>query len=233
MDHHLSIEESIRFGWQKTRAHSTLIFQTLLTLFGVQIAQQVVSRVLGGTLEGALASAALVVVSIVVGVGFTLITLRIAKGQHAAYQDLVPPVNVWVAYLAANIIAAIVSAVPLVAALVVCLVAYILLPAAGALAVTVVAAVAAVVAALYFTLRYAFVRFAILEDTEIIKSLRTSAHLSEGRKWWLLGFVVVVLLLNLLGAILLLVGLLVTIPVTMIAYAHVYITLHAHHASNQ
>jgi uncharacterized membrane protein len=123
--------------------------------------------------------------------------------------------------------------VPMVAALVVSLAAYALLPNTAALVVTVIAAAAAFVAAMYFMLRYAFVRFAILEDTEIIKSLRTSAHLTADRKWRLLGFVIVIAILNLLGAILLLVGLLVTIPVTMIAYAHLYATLHAHHhASN-
>ena len=44
-----------------------------------------------------------------------------------------------------------------------------------------------------------------------------------------LGFVIIIALLNIAGMLLLLVGLLVTIPVSMIAYAHVYVILHEHH----
>lgn len=230
MEHHLSIEESLRFGWAKTRAHSTIIFQTLLTLFGVQIAQQVVTRVLGGTLDGAVAAALLLVLSIVLGIGFTLIILRIAQGKHVAYQDVVPPVGVWASYIGATILAALVTVVPLIAALIVCLVSFAVLPNAAAMLVTAVVAAAALVSAVYFALRYALVRFAILDDADIVKSLRTSAHLTEGRKWWLLGFGITILLLNVLGALLLLVGLLVTIPVSLFAFVHVYVKLSGHHS---
>ena len=225
MEHHLSIEESIRFGWQKTRAHSTLIFQTLLTLFAVQIAQQVVTRVLAHTLDGALASAALLVLAMVLGIGFMLITLRITEGKPVAYKDIVPPLRVSVAYIGANVLAAIVTVVPLVAGLVACLVAYALLPTAAAMVAYAIIAAVALVAAAYFALRYALVRFAILDDGDIIKSLRTSAHITEGHKWWLLGFAITLVLLNVVGAILLMVGLLVSIPVSMFAMAHVYVQL--------
>jgi len=230
MEHHLSIEESLRFGWEKTRAHSTLVFQALLTLFAVQIAEQVVTRVLANTLDGALASAALFILALVLGVGFTLITLRIAQGKHAVYQDIIPPVRVSVAYIGATVLAAIVTIVPLIVALVVCLVALAVLPSTAAIVTSAVVGAAALVATIYFALRYALVHFAILDDSDIIKSLRTSAHLTEGRKWWLVGFCITVGLLNILGAILLLVGLLVTIPVTMFAFAHVYVKLHGQQA---
>src|SRR4051812_5688717 len=99
MEHHLSIEESLRFGWAKTRAHSTLIFQVLLTLFALEIVQQLVTRVLGDTLEGAMAIAVLFVLNIVLGIGFTLITLRIAEGKHASYKDIIPPLTIIIAYI--------------------------------------------------------------------------------------------------------------------------------------
>ncbi|HEV8666867.1 MAG TPA: hypothetical protein VN665_03415 [Candidatus Paceibacterota bacterium] len=228
MEHHLSIEESIRFGWEKTRTHSSIVFQVLLTLFAVQIAQQIVQRVLDGTLEGAVANAILFILSIVLGVGFTLITLRIAQGRHAAYADIFPPVNVWVSYLGATILAAIIMLVPLLIALVACLLAFAVLPQMAAMVAAAIIILIGAIAAAYFALRYALVRFAILDDSDITKSLRTSARATIGHKWWLLGFSIVLCLLNILGAILLLVGLLVTIPVTMFAFAHVYVRLHGH-----
>jgi hypothetical protein len=230
MEHHLSIEESIRFGWEKTRTNSRLIFQVVLTLFAVQIAEQVVTRVLGGTLEGAIASAALMILSVVLGIGFTIITLRIAQGKSASYEDILPSFQTSVSYIGAVLLAGIVTAVPLLIALILCLIAYVALPNMAAIAVCSVLAAIALVVAVYLMLRYVFVRFAILEDGDIVKSLRTSAHLTAGRKWWLVGFFIVVGLLNLLGVILLMVGLLVTIPVTMLAMAHVYTKLRAHHS---
>jgi hypothetical protein len=230
MEHHLSIEESLRFGWAKTRAHSTIVFQVLLTLFAVQIAEQVVQKVLSGTLEGALASVLLFVLSIILGVGFTLITLRIAQGKHAVYQDILPSFSVWLPYVGASLLAGIVTIVPLVVALIVGLVAYAVLPYTAAIVVIAMVAATGVVAAAYFALRYTFVKLAILDDNDIIKSLRTSAKMTEGCKWWLMGFFITVILLNILGAILLLVGLLVTIPMTMFAFAHVYVKLSGHHS---
>jgi uncharacterized membrane protein len=56
-------------------------------------------------------------------------------------------------------------------------------------------------------------------------ALRESSRMTLGRKWQLLGFLGLVVLINILGAILLLVGLLVSIPVTMLAFAHAYRTL--------
>ena len=231
MEHHLSIKESIRFGWAKTRAHSTVIFQVLLTLFAVQIAQQVVTRVLAHTLDGALASAALFVLAIVLGIGFTLITLRIAQGKHAVYQDILPGFSVWLPYIGASLLAGIVTISPLIVALVVGLVAYAVLPYTAAIVVIALVAAVGVVTAAYVALRYTFVKLAILDDSDIVKSLRTSAKMTEGCKWWLMGFFVTVILLNILGAILLLVGLLVTIPVTMFAFAHVYVQLRGPHAN--
>jgi len=230
MEHHLSIEESIRFGWVKTREHSTLIFKALLTLFGVQIAEQIVARVLVGTLEGAVAAVILLVLTVVLAIGFTNIVLKLAEGKHATYQDLVPPLAVWLSYLGAALLAVLISVLPLLAALLVCLVAIATLPQMLAMGVCVFVAAAALVASVYLGLRYAFVRFAILDDTDIIKSLRTSAHLSKGIKWWLIAFTIVIVLLNLLGALLFLVGLLVSMPVTLFAFAHVYVKMRSHHA---
>ena len=195
----------------------------------MQIAEQIVTKVLHGTLEGLVASVVLFVLSTMLGIGFTLITLRIAQGKHVTYVDIIPALGVWLPYVGATILAGIVTVVPAIVALIVGLVAYAVLPIAAAMVVIAIVAAIGFVAVMYFALRYALVRFAILDDTDITKSLRTSAHLMKGRKWWLVGFMITVCLINLLGVILLLVGLLVTIPVTMFAFAHVYVKLHGQH----
>jgi uncharacterized membrane protein len=79
-----------------------------------------------------------------------------------------------------------------------------------------------IIPGIYLMLRYSMVRFAVIDGASVTDSLRKSAELSQGVKWHLLWFILAVIAINIVGAILLLVPLLVTVPVTMIAYAHVY-----------
>ena len=205
MEHHFSIEESLKFGWSKTKAHSSLLFQVMLTLFALQVVSSIVTKVLGHSMQGVAASIVLAVVTLFVGVGFTIITLKIARGEHASYADIMPHLSLVWRYLVANLLSGLFVAI-----------GFILL----------------IIPGVYLMLRYAMVRYAILDGAGITDSLSKSAHMTDGVKWKLLGFFAVLILINIVGAILLLVGLLVTVPVTMIAYAHVYQKLHAHHATH-
>jgi uncharacterized membrane protein len=55
-----------------------------------------------------------------------------------------------------------------------------------------------------------------------IEALSESNCLTRGHKWPLLGFMLLLLLVNLLGLLALVVGLLVSIPVTTLAFVHAY-----------
>jgi uncharacterized membrane protein len=55
-----------------------------------------------------------------------------------------------------------------------------------------------------------------------VEALKASAALTKGVRWKLFGFGLVIGLLNIGGALLLLLGLFVTIPVSQMAIAHVY-----------
>ena len=55
-----------------------------------------------------------------------------------------------------------------------------------------------------------------------IEALKESRRITTGQRWQLLLFVLILALLNILGALALFIGLFVTMPVTMIAMAHVY-----------
>ena len=57
---------------------------------------------------------------------------------------------------------------------------------------------------------------------DITESIRKSGEITQGHKGWLFGFAIVLGLVNIAGALLLLVGLLVTIPLTTMAYIYVY-----------
>ncbi len=197
-----SIEESLRFGWHKTREHSKVLFQILITLFALQVAQAVVSATLSHQMIGMVATFAIIIAEVILGIGLTLITLKIAKGEHVAYADVVPPLKLAWEYILASLLAGFVI-----------LLGFILL----------------IIPGIYLSLRFSMLRFAVLEGAGITGSIKKSGKITEGVKWKLLGFFIIVALVNLLGAILFMIGLLVTVPVTMIAYAHIYQKLATHH----
>ena len=70
---------------------------------------------------------------------------------------------------------------------------------------------------------FMFATFIVI-DRELgpIEAMKESKRLAHGHKWALLGFVLVLALINLLGVLALGVGLLVSIPVSSLAFVHTY-----------
>jgi len=85
-----------------------------------------------------------------------------------------------------------------------------------------------IVPGVIFTLMFMFATF-IVVDRELgpIEAMKESKRLAHGHKWALLGFVLMLALINLLGVLALGVGLLVSIPVSSLAFVHAYRTLTA------
>jgi uncharacterized membrane protein len=76
---------------------------------------------------------------------------------------------------------------------------------------------------IYFAIRfYLFIYFIVDKKAGIIESLKRSWEITKGQAWNLFLFNLVLLAINLLGAICLLIGLLVTIPISELATAFVY-----------
>lgn len=196
-----SIEESLRFGWQKTKEHSRLLFQVMLTFFAVDVISGIIQATLEGTMLGALARFVLFLVSVFVSTGFLTIALKIARGQDATYTDLMPKIElVWSVF-----IVSILSVVLIIAGCILLL-----------------------IPGIYLMVRFSMVCFSVIDGAKPLESFDKSTSLTDGVKWELFGFLVIVILLNVLGAALFMIGLLVTLPVTMIAFAHIYTKLKHH-----
>ena len=83
-----------------------------------------------------------------------------------------------------------------------------------------------VVPGIYLAVRYVFFGQVIARrSTSALEALRDAAALSEGRWWTLCVFLVLVLLLNLAGAAVLGIGLLITFPVSLLATSDLYWSL--------
>src|SRR5581483_5132399 len=104
--HAFSISEALEYGWEKTRDNSALLFQIMLTFFALEVLEQIVSKVLGGTLMGFLASVVLFALGVALSAGFTAVVLRLASGAHAHYKNLLLPCELVWRYFAASLLCA-------------------------------------------------------------------------------------------------------------------------------
>jgi uncharacterized membrane protein len=80
-----------------------------------------------------------------------------------------------------------------------------------------------IVPGIIFALMFMFTTFIVI-DRELgpIEAMKESSRIARGYKWSLLGFILVLVLINLLGVLALVVGLLVSIPVSSLAFAYAY-----------
>lgn len=244
MTNAFSIKEAIVFGWHKVKGHSRLVFAVVLTMFALQVASSVVEKSLQDTVLGAVASLVLAVLGIILGAGTTLIVLKLAKGEHAEYRDIVPALSLVWKYFCASLLTGLISFLPLMAG---GLASLALLASTGSInfsegapvdgheAAFAIAAVIMLVSlgfAVYFAIRYSMARLAVLDGADILESLPKSTKLTHNAKWRLALFVLAIIALNLVGLAALVVGLLVTIPITLLAFAHIYLKLKSHHGHN-
>lgn len=241
MTNAFSIKEAVVFGWHKLKAHSALVFGVVLTMFALEVTSSVVQKTLEGTLLGAAASIVLAVASVVLGAGMTLIFLKLAKGEHAEYRQIVPDIKLVWKYFASSMLSGLITALPLMAGVVVSLVLLVSTgsivlsegePVAGheaQFAIAMAVMLVALVFSMYFGVRYSMSRLAVLDGSDIVESLSRSTKLTDGRKWHLVLFLLALVALNLLGLIAFVVGLLITVPISVIAYSHIYLKLKAHH----
>jgi len=85
-----------------------------------------------------------------------------------------------------------------------------------------------VVPGIIVALMFLFTTFIVIErELGPIEAMKESNRITRGYKWPLLGFVLVLTLINLLGLLALVVGLLVSIPVSTLAFVHAYRELSA------
>jgi len=80
-----------------------------------------------------------------------------------------------------------------------------------------------IIPGIYWAIKYQFYAYRIVDgDDGVFDSLRRSGELTEGVKWQLLGLSVVNMLLCLVGALFFGIGLLVAVPITMLATGYAY-----------
>lgn len=139
---------------------------------------------------------ALMVFSIIVKIGYTKIFLRIYDGEKPKFSEIFREYNLFLKYVGT-----------LILNLVAVFVGLVLLFFPG----------------FFLAVRLSFSLF-IAVDTKVgpLTALKESFAITKGNFWKLLGFWIIILLINMIGFMIVWVGLLATMPITMFASIYVY-----------
>jgi uncharacterized membrane protein len=188
--------EALSFGWNTFKANVGF-FIVLLIIVGIvqsiPSALQTASDNASVELLGAVLG---IVIGMFVQIGTTRIALKFVDGQKAELSDLFSRYEVFFSLLIAGIIVGIAVMVGLILLI-----------------------VPGIIIGIIFSM-YGYV----IVDRGLgpIDALKRSAAITDGARLALFGFAIVLMLLNIVGFLALVIGLFVTIPISMIAMAYVY-----------
>jgi len=196
-----SKREAITFGWETVTNNFVFFASLIIGIGAISFALDFVSDQFQEDIS-ALSSLIFFlhwIIMVILNMGLIYITLRFCDNAKPIYADLFVPSKKFLTFIAASIL-------------------YGLIVFAGLILL--------IVPGIVWAIRYSLFRFLIIdEDLGPIDALKKSAELTDGSKWNLFLFDILIGLINILGALAFFVGLLVTIPLSLIASAYVYRTL--------
>lgn len=166
----------------------------------VSILSSVLEKALGDSPLKVAVNLATLALSLIVSLGAKRITLDLVDGKDAQIGDLFSQTKLFWKFLIASILYGLVLVV-----------GFILL----------------IIPGIYFSLKYGFFGYVLVDHPELsaTESLSESAHLTEGIKLELFFFTLVLMGINILGLIVFGIGLLYTLPVSVMAYTALYRSL--------
>ncbi len=194
-----SIPEAIKYGWKTTKEHFIFLAGLIIGTFVISAGFNYTAKVFNNTGNDLLAfaiTALAVVVGTILGMGLIYIALKLYDKNTAEYSDILKPAPLLWRYIASSIMYAIIVLAGLILF---------------------------IVPGIIWAIKYGFYKYTLIDEKlDIMDSIRRSGEITRGEKWNIFFFGIVLVLLNILGALVFLVGLIITVPITMMATAYVY-----------
>ena len=195
MEKSFSISKAIAFGWNKFKENAVILIGSFL-IMGVISFVFDSSRFTDSPMTAFGVWAIGFILSSLVSLGLVRITLKIAEDKGVNFKDLIGEAHLLVTYIIAQILSTLAIGLGLVLFIIPGIIA---------------------------GLGLMFVQYVIVDkELGAIDALKESWKMTKGYKFKLLLFVFALVALNILGAIALMVGLLVTAPISIVATAYVY-----------
>lgn len=217
------VEGAISFGWNLFKEHWGFLIGIFIINLLISIVPELFIEAMAASSLGLFVVLNILhlVVIYIVEIGYLkiLITLARGEGERPDIMELFRNYHLVLKYFVGILLYALIVAFVMVIPSFIALLF-------GSDFIFVIGLIVGVVISIIMALRFFFVDYFIV-DRELgpIKALQRSADVTEGVKGELFLLMIVILLINIVGALALLVGLLVTVPVTGLALAYVYCRL--------
>lgn len=200
-----SIKEALKRGWDLFTKHwvTLLLLGVMFVILGA-IQEMFDKDMYWFNPIAWIVMIASIIVQILVQIGATKLLLNIEDGREVELMSVFSHKNLFWKYIGASILCSVMIMVGLVLL---------------------------IIPGLYLFSRFGFTLTALVDRNLGIKeAFKASSDMTEGMRLKVLGFVAVIILLNILGAIPFGLGLVISIPVTALAWMHVYRTLSRAHS---
>jgi len=186
---------ALTYGWAKMKEHFTLF----LMIFGVIIAVQLVQVLFQNHDASFIIGIVAFVIALIFQLGLYRIVLDIMDERRPKFKDLITQTNLLPEYIIGSVL-------------------YILIVVGGLILL--------IIPGIIWAIKYQYYGYLIVDKKlSPMDAIRKSGQITKGYKWQLLGFWFAMLGVNILGLLALGIGLLVTIPATIVAQGYVYRTL--------
>jgi hypothetical protein len=222
----------LKSGYQLFKHHAKFIILAGLATGVVQLLLQLIQNGAkagrGNFVIEILATLFVTLVGIIVSIGWAKVFLKIARGNGAVWNDFKSEPMLWLKFIKVYIwyIGYLVGYVFIAVVLfgIIAVLGKILGITWLHILGSVLSVISFVVAATYFTVRYQFLKYTILDYPELRSRevFKRAGMITKSSLLQLFGFNVTMALVNLLGLVCLVVGLIVSIPTTKIAEVKVY-----------
>lgn len=189
-----SIQEVLKFGWETFKKDPWFYVGVTFVLMAFSLLVNALTTGPGGV-HGILGFIISFAASTIVSIAYARLALSAEAGEHVTWQELWAPEH-FLNMVGASLVQAVIIFVGII-----------LLVIPG------------IVAALILM----FTQLSVVDKgLNPIEALKNSYYLTKGHLLELFVFVLVIMVLNIIGLLALVIGLLVTLPVSLIAVAHVY-----------
>ncbi len=173
-----------------------------------------------------------VVIGIAIALGWSQVILKLVRHQHVDWNSFKTNTNTWFPYFVSRLILGIFIflSLLLIGIPLFFIIGSMMSASVPLMIVGIIVGIAGIALFIWIGIRYMFISFvAIDKNVNGWKIMKESARLTKGHTVELFVFILFIILINIIGLLLLVVGLIITIPVSKIATGYVYEHLKGKH----
>jgi uncharacterized membrane protein len=194
----INIKEAVVFGWETFKKNMGFLMGLTLLMLVIFYAIDFTSKQFedGSALFKILLQILFAVFSMLIGIGMAKIYLKVHDGQQAPFSELINHSELLWKYFVGEIL-------------------YALIVVGGLILL--------VVPGIYWAIKYMYTQTLIVDKgMDPFLALKKSGEMTKDIKWSLILLIIVLAVISVLGFLALGIGMLVTIPVVMLAHIHIY-----------